>query len=119
MPSNEIGQRIRDIRKRLGYTQKQLAKALGVSSTTVSAYEVGDAWPTIQTLRKLTEIADVSFDWLCAGAFMARDPDDKLIQLTPEELRLLKNFRKASAEHKDLLARLVDAIIGNSKNKAS
>jgi transcriptional regulator with XRE-family HTH domain len=117
--SNDIGQRIRELRKRLKYTQKQLAKKLGVSDTTVSAYEVGDAMPTVTTLKKLTEIADVSFDWLCAGSFMVQDPENKLIQLTPEELRLLKKFRKASKEQKDLLSRLADALVDDSKNKTT
>lgn len=103
----------------MGYTQKQLAKALGVSSTTVSAYEVGDAMPTVHTLTRLTEIADVSYDWLCSGTFMARDPENKLIQITPEELRLLKKYRKASPVNKELLDRLVDALVDDSKNKAN
>jgi transcriptional regulator with XRE-family HTH domain len=119
MALHDIGKRIREIRKLLRYTQEQLARELGVSSTTVSAYEVGDAIPPMRTLEKLTEIADVSYDWLCAGCYMARDPENKIIQITPEELRLLKNFRQATPEYKELISKLVEAITSSSKNNAS
>lgn len=44
---NIIGNRIRDHRKAMGLSQKQLAKKVGLSYTTVSKWETGIAEPKV------------------------------------------------------------------------
>jgi hypothetical protein len=48
---------IRDVRRRQGLTQAQLARRAGTSQPVVSAYERGQRDPSYQTLRKLVEAA--------------------------------------------------------------
>jgi transcriptional regulator with XRE-family HTH domain len=117
MNAKNIGQRIRQVRKRLHYTQKEFAKLLGLTAASISAYETGDALPSVDVLLRLPEIVNVSYDWILTGCYMAMTRDKRLIELSDEELKLLEGFRKATADRRDLIARMVEAV--NSPGSAS
>lgn len=51
-------------RHRMGYTQKQLAQLLNVSQQTVGSWEVGRTEPDAKTLTKLSNVFNVSVDYL-------------------------------------------------------
>ena len=55
---------LRDIRKAHGKTQKQIAKLLGISQQSYSAYENGVSQPPRNALIKLAEYYQVSTDYL-------------------------------------------------------
>lgn len=50
-----IGSRIRDLRKKLGINQDQLAEFLGVSRVQISKYEHGSTNPNVENLYKLCD----------------------------------------------------------------
>lgn len=54
--------RLKDLRKGMGYTQVELAKALGVSQQAVARWEKGDAEPSLAMLRDLATIMGTSVD---------------------------------------------------------
>ncbi|MDA8166069.1 MAG: helix-turn-helix transcriptional regulator [Desulfobacteraceae bacterium] len=63
-----IGGRIRQIRKRLGRSQKELGLELGgLSDSSISGYEAGEAYPTPEVLAKIAQMGSVSLDWLVTG----------------------------------------------------
>lgn len=45
-------------------TQKELAKVLGVSNTTVCNWEAGKAEPTISQLRTISELSGIPMDFI-------------------------------------------------------
>ena len=51
-----IGQTIRDLRKLKKMSQSELAKVVGVSQTTVTAWEQGKAKPSAKNIYKLAKI---------------------------------------------------------------
>ncbi len=51
-----------DLRRKAGFTQKELALRLNVKQNTISNWENGKAKPDIITARKLSEILNVSTD---------------------------------------------------------
>lgn len=59
--------RIKSLREKKGMRQKDFAKAIGISSATLSAYEksTGGVKPSLDTLVKIAETFHVSLDWLC------------------------------------------------------
>ena len=68
MPDNESAERYLYVRKRLGLSQNQLAKRLGLKvGATVSAWERGEADPKMGTARRLAELGGVSVEWLLSG----------------------------------------------------
>lgn len=56
--------RIREIRKALGLTMKELGEKVDVAESTISQYETGKRQPDNETLLKLGEVLDVSVGYL-------------------------------------------------------
>lgn len=48
-----FGEKLREFRKRKGWSQKKLSAKSGIHQQTISAYERGDFMPTITTLEWL------------------------------------------------------------------
>lgn len=69
-----VGQRIRDRRKVLGLSQRELALRLGISFQAVQRWERGETFPRKESLSKLLEILQVGADWL-VGAPSLLGPD--------------------------------------------
>ena len=47
-----------------GLSQSQLAELVNVQSFSISRYETGTQWPSIETLIKMSEVLKVSVDYL-------------------------------------------------------
>lgn len=62
--SNDTAFRIRELRKKYGFTQKELADRLYKSESTVRMWELGKSEPDNQTIRQLAEIFNVSSSYI-------------------------------------------------------
>ncbi|WDL98161.1 helix-turn-helix domain-containing protein [Alicyclobacillus sp. ALC3] len=60
----QFGVKLRNIRKRKGFTQKQLADSMGITVRAYQHYETGSRTPNIEKASKLAEILEVSLDEL-------------------------------------------------------
>lgn len=60
----EIKNRIKELRKEKGLTQKQLATLLNKSETGYASWEQGLSEPNVNDLRLLCKIFEVSADYL-------------------------------------------------------
>ena len=56
----KFGERLRELRLKNNYTQKQIAERLGVAISAVSSYESGVRYPTYDSLIKIARIFRVS-----------------------------------------------------------
>lgn len=59
-----FGERLRDIRKKRGMTQKELGTALGLGEMTVSGYETSVRHPDFEKLIKIAQIFETTTDYL-------------------------------------------------------
>ena len=59
-----INDRLKELRKNSGLTQKQLAERIGVAKSVVSYYESGDRLPSYDVLKKLARTFHVTTDYL-------------------------------------------------------
>ncbi len=55
---------LKELRTQRGLTQKDVAKLLHISRPTYTRYETGERKPDYETLKKLSEIFNVSTDYL-------------------------------------------------------
>lgn len=69
-----VGQRIRDRRKALGYTQKQLGELCGMADSAIRKYESGKIIPKHQTLQKIATALEVP-EWTLMGVEFERYSD--------------------------------------------
>jgi hypothetical protein len=74
------GELLRDVRRRRGLTQADLARRAGTSQPVVSAYEHGRRDPTVGTLQRLVDAAGeqlrISADVATGGPPPARSLDE-------------------------------------------
>ena len=56
--------RLKELRKKLNLTQKQVAEGMGVLEQAYQRYEYGKKEPSISKLEKLCRCLDVSSDYL-------------------------------------------------------
>ena len=73
---NDIGQKIKELRKKNGFTQEELAGSLGVTFQSVSKWETGATTPDLGLIVPLAQILNVSTDELL-GMHSDRDMRDK------------------------------------------
>ncbi len=88
----EIGKRIYNQRKKMGYTQEQLADMMNVSIQMISNLERGNKAIRIDNLVKLCSILNVSTDYILTGTENINDIDNlsvRLSRLQPKERKLL------------------------------
>lgn len=64
---DNIGIRIKQLRKDLELTQKQFAAATGYTNIQIHLVESGKVKPSDKFLRKVSEAFDVSLEWLMTG----------------------------------------------------
>ena len=56
--------RLKELRKERGFSQLQIAKQLNMSKMAVSHWEKGNSEPSIEQLKVLALLFDVSIDYL-------------------------------------------------------
>ena len=59
-----LGDKLRDLRNERNLSQAQLAKRIGVNSSTVALYETGDRLPSLPRLIALSRSLGVTTDYL-------------------------------------------------------
>lgn len=80
-----IGERLQEIRKDHGLTQKQLAEILGISWRTVGAYETNSCMPDCDILVKISKYFNVSLDYLL-GLVDEQFPIQRETIIVPDDL---------------------------------
>lgn len=100
-----FGLRTKKAREAAGLSKTKLAKEIGVSTAMITYYEKNEKFPGFQNLAKMSEILNVTSDWLL-GIEKDEDPSDEEILTgfsdwflstikTPEEkARAIKAMRK-------------------------
>jgi transcriptional regulator, XRE family len=102
---HEMGNRIRKQRELLGYTREQLAEKLDVSTKFCSDIELGVKGVSIQTLAKLTELLNLSADYILFG---------ECTQGNIVELEMLSLFaQKCPEKYRNNLITIVNAFVSS------
>lgn len=73
MEKEEIGKKIKILRKTRGLTQQQLADKLNVKRATISNYEIGRRSPHIKELEDISEALGVNLEYFGFGGSAAVD----------------------------------------------
>jgi len=64
---NEIGKRLKALRKMLKLTQNEMAKILNTTIQTILRYEKGRVMPSLKFLSNLANIYNINANWLLTG----------------------------------------------------
>jgi len=100
----EMGDRIRECRKRKNLSQADLAEEIGVSNNTISNMETGSNNVKLENIEKVADFFKVPLDYLVKGMGQAPTDDtfvDRYLQLSAEDkkkmLSVMNTFFPESA----------------------
>lgn len=97
----EIGDRIRFLRRKASMNQSELAKILGVSTSTVGFWEIGKRTPDVKLLVKIAEVFNVTTDYLLNHyndntiAIIEKGGLYKNIIVPEQHIKLIEDFIKS------------------------
>lgn len=96
--------RLRQLREERRITQNDLADTLNSNYQTISDYERGKYYPSIDVLKILAKYFNTSIDYIL-GITEVRDPYASASEnrFTPKEVELIKNYRALDAKAQEKL----------------
>lgn len=103
-----IGIRIRNQRKKMGYTQEELAFKANISQTAISRYELGVNEPTADAIAMLAKTLDCTADYLLGLVDQPARPISN--DLDEAEIELLMLYRGKSPEAKQKMRDIAKVI---------
>jgi transcriptional regulator with XRE-family HTH domain len=110
-----LGKHITKLRKGIGMTQAELARAIGVSQQTVFAYELGDRRVSLLMLVKLARIFDTTVEEL-AGLKMQIRPKRRL---SPAGVRHAERYQQLSKTRQRFVTKIIDVLLEQQPSAAS
>lgn len=115
-----IGERIKKRRIEMGYTQQDIGDMLGVSKVSVCGYETGTRTPTMAIFIKLSEILDVSIDYMLGKDYKTvnEEGEEYKVKIAREDLAMLEEIKTNRELYNKLCSdpkRMVQLIIRKLK----
>ncbi len=105
MDKVELGIKIRETRKKCGYTQEKLSEMAGIGTMYLGEIERGKKMPSLRIFIKILEALDVSADYIL------RDELDSGKVYVYDELT--KKLEGLSPEQRKIAGDILDAYIRN------
>ena len=106
MDQKKTGNFLKDLRKKKGLTQEQLAEEFNVSSLTVSRWETGNNMPDLSILIEIADFYDVDIREIIDGERKSENMDNE----TKNTLKKVAEY--SETEKKILKKRLISMTLG-------
>lgn len=125
-----MDERIKELRKALGFTQQQFADALGVKRNTISQYEIGRNAPIDAVISLICREFGVSETWLRNGEgemFVPKSRNEELFEFVTKvsegpkndiRAKLLTVMSRLTDEQWELLADVARQLADEDSEKA-
>lgn len=107
MNQQKIGHFIKELRTENGFTQEQLAEALGVTNRSVSRWENGNNMPDLDLLIELAKVFDVGVGELLDGE--RKENDKNMDKKDNDTLEKVADYANAD---KDSFAKSIRFVLG-------
>lgn len=100
-----LGAHVCQLRKRIGMTQAELARALGVSQQAVFAYELGERRISVLILARIAKAVAVSIEELIGLA-----PPCRKGRLSPKAMRHAERLQALSRTNQRFVIRIINVL---------
>ena len=108
-----IGKRIKECREKVGLTQEELAKLLGVSKGAIGNYESDASYPKIENMTKLFELLKTDANYLFQDDFINIGSEERSAK-NIKEINLLMGYRKLDNISKEVVDKIIDIELKRS-----
>lgn len=109
-----LSMRLKRLREENNLTQSDLAKRIGVTTASISKYELGTVIPDVEKLIGYGKIFQVSVDYL-VGLSDGVNDTIKPIEYSSEEVELLELFKQLPDKYKYEVKGYIKGIISSNK----
>ena len=119
--SQSLNERIRELRKKSGYSQQQMARKLHLTQGAISQWENGLTVPAADQLSALADVFEITVDELLGRATdQPTDQDEswairERLRRDPEYRLLFSAAEKATPEHLRAAAAMLKALEGENE----
>lgn len=110
-----LGDRVRTYRKAKGLTQEALAKAIGVSKTTITGYELGYREPDVEKIKLLSDALGVTGDDLLNTGF---SKTKNAPSVSDEAMRMARDYDKLDNWGRQAVRDLTDTELARMEDEA-
>lgn len=108
----QLPEKLTYLRKQKGLTQSNLAETLNVSRQAISRWEVGTAVPSTDNLKVLSDLYDVSIDYLLNCNDIASSDDGDSQKQSVKEQSIHPKCKKGNRIFIMIAALLLGVIVG-------
>ena len=105
----EVGARVKQLRKAREMTLREVGMKLGVAANTVNRWERGESSPTRANLVAMSDLFAVDPSWLMFGITQSNTKKD--------EEKLLRKLRLLTDKQYQNIESLVDDLIGSTQEE--
>lgn len=106
----DIGRKLRTLRKGRKLTQKDVADRLGLVRATISNYEVGRRTPHLSDLKRFAELYGVTLDYFGVST------NDEVFELISRAREVFENDQVSSKTKEDLYKEFMRLYLNISKD---
>ena len=103
--------KLKELRKREGYTQAKLAEFLNINQRTISDYEVGLSEPNIETLKKMSKLFHVSLDELVGNETSSIN----IVAFGKEKAEIIKDVLEMTNSQVARVSAFIKGMLGDDK----
>jgi transcriptional regulator with XRE-family HTH domain len=101
-----LGERLKKAREEMRLSQLDAAKKIGISNGTLSGYERNYRDPDTNTLKLISELYEVSLDWLLTGVISTGSRGENIF--FKEYEKLSEDDKQKALEHIKFLRHLAE-----------
>lgn len=99
------------LRKQFGLSQKEFGKKVGVAQNTVCNWEKGNREPDNESLRKMSELFNVSIDYILCREEKKEEPSVVDEQLESEIMELVDLASRLDDEQLDAIMSILRTMV--------
>ena len=118
---NKYGKRLKDLRKKKGLSQEELAKLLNTTRSRIANYEQGIREPDMEMQEALADFFNVTIDYLFGKTNISIEEQLALSAAIPsnsdevrEFIEFYSDFRKVSADDRASIRNLLKSLRSDS-----
>lgn len=104
--------RIKELRNEKGLLQSDIAKYIGKSERIVGFYEKGERDPNTDTLLKLSELFDVSIDYILGKSNVK---NSKTINLNDIDIAFASGLKGLNKENQETLKNIMEGLLAKQE----
>ena len=97
-----LGQRVKELRKSLGFTQEYVAKKIGHHVTYISRVEIKGFFPSMYTIQKIADVLGTTVNYLLAM--------DEVSETSASDAAFFRKYKKMDSAGKEKVRKMCEIL---------